>query len=236
LHVAAYGENAMAAVSWILEAEVTVGTTYPFYDEIFLAGATPPELETVVVGDPSNSEALYYEPTILSEIPAPITIVSSGPERELLPVGDATLSGFAYEDIFLGASWEGFVSGLVETGPGEFSDSEGRCLLLLGTLTPTAIDEGSVTTGFQTPGISVIADGQQIQSEFGNCDTSIAEAAGYGWILEAEVTVGTTYPFYDEIFLAGATPPELETVVVGDPSNSEALYYEPTVLSEIPAP
>ena len=159
-----------------------------------------------------------------------------GSPDDPLPVGDATLSGFAYEDIFLGASWEGFVSGLVETGPGEFSDSEGRCLLLLGTLTPTAIDEGSVTTGFQTPGISVIADGQQIQSEFGNCDTSIAEAAGYGWILEAEVTVGTTYPFYDEIFLAGATPPELETVVVGDPSNSEALYYEPTVLSEIPAP
>ena len=109
-------------------------------------------------------------------------------------------------------------------------------LLVLGTLTPTSIEEGSVTSGFETPTVSVIAGGQQIQSEVSQCDTSTAKAAGYDWILNAEVTVGTTFPFYDEIFLPGQATPDIEALVIGDPSTTEALYYEPTILPETPTP
>ena len=151
-----------------------------------------------------------------------------------LAVGDASVSGFSYQDEFLGADWDGAVLGLVASTPMDYVEEEGACYLLLGTLTPTAIDEGSVTSGFQSPQVSVIAGGQQIQAEGGTCDGSLAKAAGYGWILEAEVTVGTTYPFYAEIFLPGDTSSEIESVVLGDPSGSEALYYEPTILDTPP--
>ena len=223
-----------AGYDWILNAEVTVGTTFPFYDEIFLPGQTTPDIEALVIGDPSTTEALYYEPTILPETPTP-NVSQSSAGRDLLPVGDVQQSSFAYEEAGL-VAWDGFIIGMVATGLSEYNDLAGQCFLVLGTLTPTSIEEGSVTSGFETPTVSVIAGGQQIQSEVNQCDTSTAKAAGYDWILNAEVTVGTTFPFYDEIFLPGQTTPDIEALVIGDPSTTEALYYEPTILPETPTP
>jgi hypothetical protein len=149
-------------------------------------------------------------------------------------VGDPAVSGFTYSD--MGTEWDGFVIGLVEAGKGMFADGAGRCLLLLGTLTPTDLGDGAVSSAFSTPTVSLIDRGRLVDSTGGECDASAAQAAGYGWILEAEVTVGTVYPFYVEFFLPGEGSLDLEAVVVGYPSGAEALYYEPTILNTIPIP
>lgn len=68
------------------------------------------------------------------------------------------------------------------------------------------------------------------------CNVTDIEAAGYGWILDAEVTPGTTYPFYAEFILPGDPPPTPEALVVGRATSTDALYYEPTTLDTIPTP
>ena len=103
-------------------------------------------------------------------------------------------------------------------------------------MTPTTIEDGAVTSGFNAPNVDLIAGGRLIDDEVNECDTSAIEAAGYWWILDAEVTEGTTYPFYAEFFLPGDSAADIEVIVVGDPSGSDSLYYEPTILDTIPTP
>lgn len=143
------------------------------------------------------------------------------------------MSGFTYSTSL--TDWEGFVAGFVETGKHKFNDEDGRCLVLLGTITPTSIEEGTVTNIFSTPDFSLIVNGRLVDGEVNDCDTDEVKAPGYGWILDAEVTVGTTYPFYQEFFLPDP-PGEPEVLVLGSASGTSALYYQPTLLEAIPAP
>src|SRR5690606_17370877 len=105
---------------------------------------------TTTTNDPTTTAA----PTTTTP-PTTTTTVEIGTLESPLPVGDPGVSGFTYSDF--GTEWEGFVHGMVETGPGRFNDETGRCLVLLGTLTPISIDDGSVTNPFATPNVSLIA-------------------------------------------------------------------------------
>ena len=189
-------------------------------------------------GDAETSEEIETTPstrsTTAKEDPTTSAHSDQGGFANPLPVGDPAASGFTYSDF--GTEWEGFVYGLVETGIGEFSDDTGRCVVLVGTLTPTSIDEGAVSNPYSTPTVSLIANGALVDSEVFVCDTSDVQATGFGWVLDAEVTVGTTYPFYVEFLLPGDPPPEIEVIVVGQASTEQSLYYQPTVLDTIPDP
>ena len=79
-----------------------------------------------------------------------------------------------------------------------------------------------------------IVDGRLIDSGVIECDTAGFEANGYGWILDAEVTVGTTYTFFAEFFLPGDAANVPEAVAVGAATGAEAIYFEPTILEAIP--
>jgi hypothetical protein len=149
-------------------------------------------------------------------------------------MGDPAQSVFTYAPEFGGTEWTGLLQGLVETGTGQFNDEPGRCLVLVGTLTPTTA-EGAVSSGFDTPSVAMIVDGRLVDSGVLDCDTTALEANGYGWILDAEVTVGTAYPFFAEFFLPGdAVNPE--AVVIGSATGSDAIYFQPTILQSIPTP
>lgn len=223
-----------AGYGWILDAGVTVGTTYPFYSEFFLeAPDAEVVLEAVVAGNPSGSDAFYFEPTVIPDIPQP-DIASQESGRDLTPTGDPAVSGFMYQESFSDAAWEGLPLGLVETGTGQFNPNTGRCLVLVGEITPTSA-EGAVSSGFATPAFGLIVDGQLVDSGAGDCDTGALESAGFEWILDAEVTIGTPYPFFVEFFLEGADPStSIEAIVLGNAADEGALYYEPTILGEIP--
>ncbi len=82
----------------------------------------------------------------------------------------------------------------------------------------------------------MIVDGRLLDDDVNECDTSDVEAAGYTWILDAEVTVGTAFPFYTEFFIPGDSPSEPEALVLGSASGDNALYYEPTLRDDVPTP
>ena len=213
---------------WILDAEVTEGTSYPFYTEFFLPEGEE-QLDLIILGPPSSNDSVYYAPTKLNEIPPSTATIGPDPKtsREVLPIGDE--SPFIYESF--GTEWVGVVDGLVETELHEWNDRAGTCLVLIGEMTPTIINEGIVTSGFDTPDVSIIVDGKLNYGGFSDCDTSILESFGYGWIVDAEVTVGTAYLFYSEFFIPEGNG-QVELVILGPAYyDADALYYDPIIIA-----
>jgi hypothetical protein len=219
-----------AGYSWILDAQVTVGTDFPFFSEFFFAGDTLPPVENILVGDTASSNIIYFEATVLDATPPPPLTAIGGLAVTPQPVG----TPFSWGDSFATTKWDGVVQGIVEVPVGGFTEG-GACIAIVGTITATAT-EGGITNGFDTPNLSVISRGRQILNTFGSCDLSAVEAAGYRWISDAQVTVGTSYPFYAELYLEGGPLPTIDAIVVGEASLADALYFEPTVLPGVPTP
>lgn len=215
---------------WRLEAYVTVGTTYGWYANIFLPGEDPAEPEAIVLAQRSVSEPIFFEPAVLSEIPG-FDPTPTAPDVELVEVGEA--SRFEHRD---GPNvWTGEIFGLVEAEFGRFSTTtDGRCLLALGTLTPTEA-AGAVSERFSVPPVGLIVDGRYVSVTGASCDASSVEALGYRWRLDAEIPIGTPYPFYSHIVVPDAST-ELHALVVGLSTDAEALHVTPTVLDAVPAP
>jgi hypothetical protein len=222
------------------EAAVTVGTTYPFVEAVFLAGDPAPAPELIAVGDTSSSDAMYYQPTLLTELP-PVpegtSTASSAPPGGAatatpLPVG----SPFDFSDPYSDTSWTGTVLGIVALPRSQFSDgAPGTCFGIVGSLTPTAA-EGLTSDPYSTPAFTAVIGGRAIDNldSLFECDYQTAEAAGWGLRLDAEVTVGTVYPFLEPVFIAGAEAAVPELIAVGDTSSTDAIYFEPTELPELP--
>ncbi len=227
-----------AGYGWIRDAQVTVGTTFPFYSEFFLPGPDPAEPDVVTVGSASSDDATIYELTVLDALPSPGVVIGGSvlAGREALPVGDEVASGFGHtSSAGPPTDWDGFVFGLIETETHpRFNNDEGRCLLLLGALTPTALAEGLVSSAAAVPPISLVVAGVLVDDNRNECDTEAVEAAGYGWIREAEVAIGTTFPFYTEFFLPGDDPADPEVIVIGSAISDSATIYQPTVLDALP--
>ena len=56
------------------------------------------------------------------------------------------------------------------------------------------------------------------------CETDEAEADGFDWILNAEVTVGTEFLFYAEIFVPEAFVGNPTHVIVGRQADDAAVF------------
>ena len=131
----------------------------------------------------------------------------------------------------------GTVLGIVALPRSQFSDdTPGTCFAIVGTLTPTAA-VGPTSDPYSTPSFTALIGGRAIESfdSLFECDYQTAEGAGWGLPLDAEVTVGTVYPFLEPVFIAGDAAAVPDLIGVGDTSSTEAIYYEPTQLPELPA-
>lgn len=124
--------------------------------------------------------------------------------------------------------WEGSFEGVVPLSVDEYDDDAGsRCYAIIGTMSPTQIADGAFTTNsFDAPSVSAIVNGT-VEDEFGFCNTDAIEAAGYGWVLDAEVSVGTSYPFYEVVYLPSSVTGDIELVVLGSASSGDAVFYAP---------
>ncbi len=215
----------------IFNANVTTGTSYPFYAEIFVPADDVAGLSSVVLGNATDDDAISYSPDQITEAPPAVITVGDRIPDGLLPLTGSTFTYTSFSD----TSWDGSLAGVVVVELESFVDATGTCYALIGTITPTEIDEGTATSGFDTPDFSVLTEGNNYGPSFGSCDRSALESAGYGRILDAEVTVGTAYPFVADFFVPGdgAT---LDAIVLGNATNDDAIYFEPTVLDSIPAP
>lgn len=143
---------------------------------------------------------------------------------------------FAYSDSGGDNAWTGTVLGLIEMERGRYAGSRpGTCVGIIGTLTPTQV-EGPTSDGRTVPDLTVIAGGVEGNLDgWFECDHEIFADAGFGSPHDAEVTVGTVYPFVQPIFLVGDPSQTPELIAVGDPSSDEAMYFEPTMLPDLPA-
>jgi hypothetical protein len=161
--------------------------------------------------------------------PTPTPAPNNGtPDAPLPLVG----TSFSYDDF--GASWDVLLLGLVETPLHEWNDAAGSCLVLIGTMRPTSIRDGAVTSGFSTPGLGTLTNGQYIEDGVNDCNTDQVDATGYAWILNAEVTLNTTYHFHTEFFIPEGQ--EVQAVVLGNPRDNNAGYLTPDVITTIPTP
>jgi hypothetical protein len=128
--------------------------------------------------------------------------------------------------------WDGTFEGLVSIPVSEWDDDQdARCFAIIGTMSPTSIaDDAFTTNSFDTPNIEVVVGGK-VEDEFGSCDTDSLDAAGYSGLWDAEVSVGTEYKFYDEVYLPSSVKGDIELIVLGSASDADALFYQATAAS-----
>ncbi len=212
---------------WSLYMSTTIGTGYPFFEEIFLPSDGPQVPDAIAVGNPATADALYFAanitlgtPTAPQPASGPNTFLSSRPGLG---------AGFEIREPYDGVTWQGRFTSVVAGTPSR--NNGGSCVFILGELTPTVIDEGVVTSGFDTPSIHLLNRGRVIDPAGGQCDRSAIEAAGWDWILYAEVTVGTPYSFFVEIHIEDGNTLNPQAVVVGSPSADSALFFNATTIS-----
>ena len=128
-----------------------------------------------------------------------------------------------------GTVWEGTFEGLVTLAVDEYDDDSGsRCFAIVGTMSPTRIAEDAFTNDFfDTPSFEVVVAGAA-QTSYGYCNYDELEAAGYGDVMDAEVSVGTQYKFYQEVYLPSTVTDDIDLIVVGSASDADALFYRAT--------
>ncbi len=229
-----------AGYAWTYDLASTVGTTFLFYEPFFVEGAGA-TLDAVVVGDVYFDDDLaFFAPTTSPSLPTIPTQMgaSIADGRSLAPVGDPSLSTFTFASEYSpDDAWSGTIAGLVELPLSSFAEMEGRCFALLGTLVPTAIAEGDVSSPYTTPDLAVIGDGHELEDGYMECDDTVLEPVGYGYYLDAEVALNTPYPFWASFFVpATGAEPRLEAIVVGSSTTDDYLLFTPTVLPSTPAP
>jgi len=204
-------------------------------------GTTPPAATTAATTagtTPDTTADTTADTTVDTVTTEPVTSDSTADTvpGQQLPMGDPDASVFTYEASFSGVSWTGYLAGVVEPAKGQYNEDIGNCVVLLGTLMPTALRTGHVSPAFDVPTMSLVAGGQQVESTSYSCDETAVEAAGYGAASDASLTVGTSYAFYTEFFVPGAVTPSLDSIAIGDPTEDGATYFTPSVVTTIPTP
>ena len=216
-----------------LYTEVTLETDFAFSEAYFLPASGPQTLDLVFVGDPDSATATFFSPDTSPAIPPPPNS-NVGQDLFLSSALPFNNTPWLYERSYGGVEWTGVMGALVESEVKSYVTDPGFCVHLVGTITPTRIDEGTITSRFSAPKVSLLVGGRLLDSAL-RCESGPAETAGYGRTYDAEVGVGTTYPFYDDFFV----PAELgiDAIVVGEGSRLPTTYFQvPPLASEYPAP
>jgi hypothetical protein len=80
-----------------------------------------------------------------------------------------------------------------------------------------------------------VAGGLSRSSGFASCRDDAAEDAGYEDPDDADVAAGTTYHFYDTIYLPASVNADVEAVSIGLPIFEDITLVEAPLLDSIPA-
>ena len=112
---------------------------------------------------------------------------------------------------------------------------------LVGEIRPTSMP-GVVSTRLRVPSVGLWAGETRLDvADRSGCDVRDLEAAGYGPIRDARVTVGTTYSFYRVFLLPSGEATSRRPLVgsVADPLDTSARVvesFEPLRLASLPSP
>jgi hypothetical protein len=226
----ATGDLAAAGYRSMFEANVTLGTEFAFYTEFSLA-ASAGDPQAVAVGQ-DDSEWLFFDARLLDRAP-PTEVGAVGPlPVDPAPVGDGTPGAFVHADDYSGDGWSGSIVGLVEVPTDSAAELPGRCFVVIATLTADVAGSGVFTSPYAAPPIALIADGRLIDDYYG-CSNVEAEAAGYRWFYDAEITPGTSVAVYATLLVPEPLPGDLQAIVVGDAWGGDATVMAPHVLADL---
>jgi len=100
----------------------------------------------------------------------------------------------------LGAGWTISIDEVRTVGDQEFfaPETDGTCLVVLGTATLDTLDldDELTSNGFSFPEIKLIAEGIEVESAIGSCETESLKGEGFVWVLDTELTPGTTVQWF----------------------------------------
>ncbi len=198
-------------------------------DDDAVAAPTTSADEAAASEEAATDEPTADEPT--SAEPAPDASGGAGTATDPLAID----TPWTYDTSWFGEDgtvWEGTFEGLVSLPVSEWDDDQGsRCFAIVGTMSPTSIEEDAFTTSsFDAPSLEAVVGGK-VEDEYGNCDTDALDNAGYGAMYDAEVSVGTEYKFYDEVYLPSNVTGDVDLIVLGSASEADALFYQATSAS-----
>lgn len=213
------------------DAAVTAGTAFSFYENFFVPSALDVADPAVLVGSPweSGGGAVLVDAAVSAEIIPPVISPGVPAAVEGRPTGTPAVHVDPYND----DTWDINIFGMINTEP---SFSDGTCFVVLGMMTPTAVDGGDTIESYLAPAISMIQDGRLRSDTYLSCEVDEIEAAGYRDVYADEaLTVGEAFPFYVGILIPEASTAEPQVIVAGDPFGEDALFFMPTPLDAIPA-
>jgi hypothetical protein len=198
------------------------------------AGSDGSVKRAAIANTKAAEETPASEPAAAADAPSessPAAAGARGTASNPLPV----TTPWTYDTSYFGedaTQWTGTFEGLATLTLDTYDDDQSaRCYAILGTMSPTSIAGGAFTNNvFDTPTLSVVVAGT-VQSDYGFCNTDALEAAGYGSMIEAEVSVGAQYKFYEVVYLPSSVQGEIDVMVLGSPSDKDAQFFAPTPVS-----
>ena len=216
----------------LYDVNATVGTDVPFYAEFSLP-ADAPDPQAIAVGQ-TDTDWLFFDATLLAAVP-PVQPGAVGPlPVEPAPIAAGAPGPFTHTDELTGDEWTGTITGLVDVPLDQYSDIDGTCYAVVGSLTASSVGSGLVTSAYGAPPIALIAAGLLVD-DYSGCAVDTIEAAGYTWYNDTEITAGTTLAVYATLLVPEPFPGDLQAIVVGDPWGPIPAVLAPFVLDELPA-
>jgi len=222
-----------AGYRWIREANVTVGTPFAFFDRLLL-----PEdqaLESIAIKGGFGTEPVYFTADVTTDVPstAPTAPPPAGSVASASEIAGAAFD-FESRSTRWSVDWSVELSGVVETAVEGAVDNSSRCLVLLGTITPTDIADRTITPMNSAPPFGIRANGVYEPASMFACDVAEIEEQGYSSIGSVQLTAQTVFPFFDEFVIPADG--ELGAIVIGDPAASDAAQLSIGELLEAASP
>lgn len=195
-----------------------------------------------VVAEPDEQADTAVDPTEVPEPTAEPTVAPEPteppePEPEPEPVG-IVLPDIERHDFEWGegdTDWDVSLFGWVETDRDD-GDDPGSCVVLVGVLIPTLIDEGIAADSSDTPQFGVNVGDDYIEEDAWECAVGDLEEAGYARAYDADVIAGAPYNFFAEVALEDTAADDVTDIVIGDPEQqaNKTLYLEPLTIDQLP--
>lgn len=203
---------------------VAPGTTFSFYVPVLIS-----EGVSAIVIDPTTEPAYFYEPTVITDLPAATYVAGDYlAGLEVMEMG----TGETVSATYMGQTWEVAVTGLVEIepDPGE----PGRCFALIGTMVPP--NDGEEFAYWEFESFGVMYDGRRHADLGSSCDTSALQDAGYTRT-SFEVPTGAPHAFFEAYLIRDARDGrDPEAVHLAGEHGETVALFTPTILASIPTP
>lgn len=192
--------------------------------------ANEPDSDASEAPDPDPTEPPKPTPPEPTVVPAPT------PEPE--PVG-IVLPDIERHDFAWGegdTDWDVSVFGWYETDRDD-GDDPGSCVVLVGVMIPTLIDEGIAADSSDAPQFGVAVGDEYIEEDAWECAVGDLEDAGFARAYDTDVITGAPYNFFAEVTLEDAAPSAVTDIVIGDPEEqaNKTLYLDPLTLASLPS-